>query len=311
MSNKPNTQLPDSVEGWFLALREQPENAQLLAEFSHWKSQDPGREAEYLELLLIWDQLELQQDLQSGLSDQPSVAEKPTMMVFKPRRWLAASLLCSLALLVSFFTPWLQTADYTTPSGEVHNFELADGSKVTLAGGSALNVIFDGQRRQLELLRGEAFFQVASEPRPFEVRSASLTTRALGTAFNVRLLEQGVDVLLTEGRVEVLDSGQHQQLEAGQQLSSRARHWQLSNVDAGYWPDWTKGSVRVEQMPLAQLLLLLNRYYAEPITLANPALGDTQVSGIVPIDNLPLTLAVLKQSLGVEHQHLAKWILLY
>jgi len=311
MSNKPNSQLPDSVESWFLALREQPENDQLLAEFSHWKSQDPSREAEYLELLLIWDQLELQQELQPGLSDQQSVPVKPPARVFKPRRWLAASLLCSLALLVSFFKPWLQTADYTTPSGEVHSFELADGSKVTLAGGSALNVIFDGQRRQLELLRGEAFFQVASETRPFEVRSASLTTRALGTAFNVRLLEQGVDVLLTEGRVEGLDSGQHQQLEAGQQLASRDRHWQLSNVDAGYWPGWTKGSVRVEKMPLEQLLLLLNRYYAEPITLANPTLGDTQVNGIVPIDNLPLTLAVLKQSLGVEHQRLSQWILLY
>ncbi len=65
---------------------------------------------------------------------------------------------------------------------------LADGSTVELAGGSALSVSFGTDYRQLRLVAGEPFFAVAADAaRPFIVEAGEGRTRALGTAFDVKL----------------------------------------------------------------------------------------------------------------------------
>jgi transmembrane sensor len=53
-------------------------------------------------------------------------------------------------------------------------------------------------------VRGEAHFEVAKNSlRPFIVEADSVSVRAVGTAFNVRMEATGVDVLVTEGKVGV------------------------------------------------------------------------------------------------------------
>ena len=129
------------------------------------------------------------------------------------RRWrggiLAAA--ASLALVAGL---WFGPPGPAAPSGvesPVAQFEplrrLPDGSIVELRPGAELAVRFDAQTRLVELSRGEALFRVEKDPaRPFIVRAGGLDVRAVGTAFNVRLEAASVEVLVTEGRVHVLDT---------------------------------------------------------------------------------------------------------
>jgi transmembrane sensor len=56
----------------------------------------------------------------------------------------------------------------------------------------------------VELRRGDAHFTVAKNPeRPFRVEAGTVAVRAVGTAFNVRRGASEVEVLVTEGKVEV------------------------------------------------------------------------------------------------------------
>ena len=85
--------------------------------------------------------------------------------------------------------------------------DLADGTVITLQPGGAIVVPhpFD-DKREVEL-SGEAFFNVAHDPRrPFLVYARGVTTKVLGTSFNIKAPEQGREVIVSvrTGRVSVL-----------------------------------------------------------------------------------------------------------
>lgn len=81
---------------------------------------------------------------------------------------------------------------------------LDDGSMVELNRGAAIAVDFSAGLRRVRLLRGEAYFTVAHDAsRPFVVQAKDVSARALGTVFNVRLENDTIEVLVTEGRVHV------------------------------------------------------------------------------------------------------------
>ena len=95
------------------------------------------------------------------------------------------------------------------PIGQKLLVSLPDGSKVKLNAGTTL--IFDSEfgktNRRVEL-RGEAFFDVQKRPElPFVIRSGELTTKVLGTSFNVRYYEDEdkIQVLVVRGEVAVSD----------------------------------------------------------------------------------------------------------
>lgn len=81
---------------------------------------------------------------------------------------------------------------------------LPDGSRVELKDGTQLVVQYSETERRVKLTGGEAHFSVwKDKARPFVVDAAGVEVRAVGTAFNVRLDPQNVQVLVTEGRVKV------------------------------------------------------------------------------------------------------------
>src|SRR5581483_9214616 len=93
---------------------------------------------------------------------------------------------------------------YTTAAGGYERQTLADGSVVELNGNTQVQVAYSPAERRVRLVQGEAHFTVAkNKRRPFWVEAQGVSVRAVGTAFNVRLDPQRVDVLVTEGRVPV------------------------------------------------------------------------------------------------------------
>ncbi|WP_236977126.1 FecR family protein [Membranihabitans maritimus] len=94
-------------------------------------------------------------------------------------------------------------------SEKMENIYLPDGSIVYMNEGSKLRYPseFDSSGREV-FLEGEGYFDVKHDPeRPFIVRSGNISTRVLGTAFNVRALpdEDEIKVTVTRGKVQVLE----------------------------------------------------------------------------------------------------------
>jgi transmembrane sensor len=94
--------------------------------------------------------------------------------------------------------------EFVTAVGERHSYTLEDGTVVSLNTNTQLQVTFSDARRAINLIQGEATFDVAKNPeRPFVVYAGTGLVWAVGTAFNVRHDAGLVDVIVTEGRVKV------------------------------------------------------------------------------------------------------------
>ncbi|MEJ1966665.1 MAG: FecR domain-containing protein [Gammaproteobacteria bacterium] len=105
--------------------------------------------------------------------------------------------------LLSWYELYRAT-EYSTEVGEQRSVRLSDGSTVQLNSRSKLRVRFDPSQRVVELIEGQALFHVAKNAaRPFIVRSAQTSVRAVGTRFDVYKKQAGPVVTVIEGRVAV------------------------------------------------------------------------------------------------------------
>lgn len=143
---------------------------------------------------------------------RPEHSEEPNPdLLARPRRrlrWLMPLGLAIAASLAVAFVWWqAATPAVETEVANAAAYErriLADGSTVELNRGAVVAVAFTAGERRVVLVRGEALFTVAKNPaRPFVVRAGGVDVRAVGTAFNVRLDAASLEVLVTEGRVQV------------------------------------------------------------------------------------------------------------
>ncbi len=205
---------------------------------------------------------------------------------------------------------------------------LADGSEVELNGDAAVRVEFGPAVRRVVIVRGEAHFEVKSDPaRPFVVVAGDVAVRAVGTAFAVHLASAGVDVLVTEGRVAVDRAAASAALEAAPATPETAPAAPLALIAAGARVTvapadlapaaaapvvtpvtaaemaarlaWRVPRLEFNDTPLHEAVALFNRHGRVRLALAEPALGDLRVSGNVRADNVTALLDLLRADYGV------------
>jgi transmembrane sensor len=175
---------------------------------------------------------------------------------------------------------------YSTELGELLRVPLADGSVASINTQSIVDVAMEPTVRQVELARGEAWFQVARDAtRPFVVAAGRVRIRAVGTAFSVRRREQGADVLVTEGTVEtwvVGAEGRKSQLTAGSR-AFMADHGPpilaQGTDDIKRTLAWRDGQIALEGETLADAAAEFNRYNSRKIVIADAELGRQRLVG--------------------------------
>lgn len=197
---------------------------------------------------------------------------------------------------------WL--ADQRTHIGERREISLADGSRLRLNSDSALDVHFDHQQRLIDLRRGEIWVDVAKNPeRPFVVKTDQGTITALGTRFVVRKTAEGsVQVSVLESAIAAkagqsadvrVMAGQQAMLEDGLVGSPTA----IGNTDPSAW---TRGVLKVDDLPLVQVLQALASYRRGLLQFDRQALAGMRVSGVFRLDDSDAALAALADNLPIR-----------
>jgi transmembrane sensor len=193
----------------WLIRRDRGLNAAEQDEFFQWLAADPRHGEWFARHQRTWKEFNLIAQWRPEHSAEPN----PDLLA-KPRarpRWLAwGAPLAAAAALAFGVVAWREfraitpTAPVAVATTGQNTRVLEDGSTVELRGDSEISVSFTSGERRVTLARGEAFFTVAKNTaRPFIVRASGVDVRAVGTAFNVRLDPQAVEVLVTEGTVHV------------------------------------------------------------------------------------------------------------
>ena len=206
---------------------------------------------------------------------------------------------------------------YETAVGGQRRITLADGSSVILNTNSRLDVDFSGNRRNVHLVRGEAYFEVVHDKtRPFTVTADNYVVRDIGTAFDVHLSKAGlVEVRVTKGSVEVAAATGHVSGDAkslgvivaghdivlGQKVE---RAEVVASADMGRKLAWRQGELIYTGQPLGEVLADVGRYSDIKIELADPALENLPVGGAFRTDQINAIFAALENNFGLH----AEWI---
>lgn len=180
----------------------------------------------------------------------------------------------------------------STGIGEQRLVQLADGSQVTLNTDSRIRVHIDGTHRRIELLRGEAYFDVAKmNGAPFVVVAATSEVRVTGTHFNVhRSDSEGdrtvrVDVL--EGRVLAGAHAAETPAGAAVLIADQAVvldgqglvRWRGA-ADEPHVDNWRQGRVYFSNTPLREAVADMNRYTRLRLVITSATVADMPVSGV-------------------------------
>lgn len=229
------------------------------------------------------------------------------------RAWLAAAVLV-LMVVTATQLPWrVWTADQRTLAGEQRVLTLDDGSRVTLAGDSAINLSLSGRQRHITLLRGRVYFQVARDPkRPFVVEAGEARVRVTGTRFEVRR-DGGDRVRLTVAEGEVIASGGDRRLtlRAGEQVHwLRDRLGDRHRVDVDRVLAWLEGRLVFRDQPLRDVLRELAPHHPDRLLLLDQGLAERRLSGTFNIGDPDAALSALSQTLPLTVRRLPGVVIL-
>lgn len=210
-----------------------------------------------------------------------------------------------------------------TSIGEQRVISLADGSVIHLNTDSVVSVDFSDTRRNINLLRGEAHFEVAhDEARPFIVKAADNTITAVGTAFNVQINSpHQFELLVTDGKVLVKNKtdglpispdvepsyaldGIGQLMIAGQKaVISQESIQPLTLTSEQVQSDlaWQQGMLVFHGEPLAIALQEISRYTSINFTLADEQVKQIRVAGYFKAGDIQGLLFALENNFNIVY----------
>lgn len=343
-----NNQIYAEAADWLVELRSGDADGASHKQFSDWLRTSPEHMRAYLELAAIWTEgsnLDAGHELDDALLAEalPAnvVALPQTHALSRPaqkpagsfRRWhdrysriaWAASFLIAMLGALSWY--WYDTqvrGVYVTRVGEQYTVTLTDGSVVKLNALSKIRVHFDDTARHVDLLRGQAFFQVAHDTeRPFRVWADNTKVRAVGTQFDVYRKSANTTVSVVEGTVAIVPDlptqastnvpsavaampethqGTHEMVvTAGEQL--------IVDADAAYKPAmpdvaaataWMQGQLIFKGTALRDVAAEFNRYNTRQLIIADQKLGDLKISGIFSSTDSSVLIRFLQTRAGIE-----------
>lgn len=198
---------------------------------------------------------------------------------------------------------------YVTRPGQEAALTLSDGTRIQLAPQSRLTVPSDfGASRREVALTGEAYFDVShTEGTPFIVRTGAITTRVLGTAFDVAVLGdraeysdvRAIRVAVMSGKV-ASGTGTPAIVSAGRVAHvTDSSAVLLPATDAAQYTTWTTGRLVFHDAPVADVLSRLEQWYGIDFHVADPALRDRHVTATFDTHSRSDALTVLKAVLDV------------
>lgn len=294
----------DTALGWIARLRSDQSSQEDLQSFALWLNEDSAHHRAMDQMLELWEDLGVVGKLPRETESQEA-ANSP--------RWLAASVALAACLVLAVFL-WPQinsqsgstqssSMSYQTAMGERSTLSLPDNSRVILNTDSSITVTYSDDQRHVILSRGEAWFDVApSKLRPFHVDAGEARITAIGTAFNIQLMDDGTDVTVTEGVVRVTNLAETgsrvsatEILRINQRLFTGIDGWKVATSDdTRHQLAWQQGELVAQEMPLPELLEQLQRYHPTRLLIGDPELTGLTVSGVIQLDQPEATLKALE-----------------
>jgi transmembrane sensor len=317
--------ITEQAVSWYIEQQEPLTERQRVA-FLHWLRASPRHVAEYFAVAQMHGDLKAAASLQALTSEalvEQAARDNPVIMFpgmggvmrkpDEPRTGRMRRVVMAMAgLAAAVIMAWLGVGYWRSTDGRVQrsyagdasvrSVTLPDGTLVQLDRDSLIDVHFDGRLRRIEVVRGNALFDVGKDTkRPMLVSVGGHVLQDIGTVFDVRRESSGDTLTVISGRVRVLNvpdaslkgvdvaslgSDAVADLTAGQQISlgkaevGTKRPAQIAQVTA-----WLPADIRFQHETIGNVARRFNAYTIKPLVIENEHIASERISGIFHANN--------------------------
>lgn len=302
MRASPDPALLQEAAGWLVRFQSETLSAADRAAFERWRGRSAAHAA-------AWRRVE--DMLRSFGQVPPALGARTLRRLDRPARrqllrGVAGLLLAGPAAWLAWRElPWREwRADARTATGEQRRMLLADGTRLWLNTATAVDILYSAQQRLVWLRAGEILLDTGQDPapapRPFLVRTAHGSVRALGTRFMVRDEGKAIRVAVFEDAVEIRPTAASRRvLRAGQQARFDAGGVGPEQAADASLVSWEHGMLAAHNWRLAELVAELARY-RRGFLRCDPGVAGLRVSGAFPLNDTDASLRLLAQTLPVR-----------
>lgn len=294
--------------------------------WANWLRENPDREGELLEakeiLLALHRQThtppegaeaETWEKIARSMEEGARVVQMPA----RKRRvsvgmWLGYAVIAIGVMALA--AVWLlksKEITYQTAMGEIRTIELPDHSVIRLNGNSGIRYQSGwkkGVARDV-YLTGEAFFTVAQQPgaEPFIVHTDDLQIRVLGTSFNVNTRRKATQVVLSNGKVQLVPNNPAKNtapitMKPGDMVvySEGAATLVTKQVEPENYCSWRNKVLEFTDAPIKDVVRALQENMGVTIEPEDAGLGDQTFTGSIPLDDIGIFFKTISRTFDVE-----------
>jgi len=336
----------DTASEWLVKLDRGLDNSETEA-LKTWLATPLHRDT-FLEMVALWDKMSVLSELSDIVPHTPELSVKQkagnTISWKRPLAIAASFLVVGLLSFqgINLFSPSHQTAPATqiasyslqvsTKAGEHKNITLEDGSTLWLNTNSQVNIAFTDTSRIIQLVKGELHIEVAKDKtRPLNVLAAGKAIQAVGTAFNVQYHRGDLELVVTEGVVEVasytLNKANGESIidpiikpqaiplmlvQGEKSLLSLPNSTieTVSDEDIENDLSWREGKIVFRGEPLIDVIEEVSRYTDKTVVLGDAALANMQVAGLFNTNDVDALIAALADNLQISTDYSSDTIVL-
>lgn len=270
---------------------------------------DHDEEPSELVVRQMWDRIQVGRQ-QDGIVISHPARSWPVKWI----RSIAATITLLLLTTGGYYFWQNRQVSYQTGYGESRRVKLPDGSLVDLNANSTLTTTANWQtdRNREVWLSGEAFFTVSKQKRlgtltKFTVHTTDLDVEVKGTQFDVSTRQAKTKVVLTEGNVQLLlrdhPTRDALRMKPGDAVvfSREKQHITVNHVaNPEATHSWTHSRWTLEDTSLQEVATLLEETYGIRVYIADKALLNLKVNGVIPTNNLTDLLNTLESILPIK-----------
>ncbi len=202
----------------------------------------------------------------------------------------------------------------TIPRGGQYYIVLSDGTKVWLNSDSKIKYptkFIDGNTRKVELLYGEAYFDVSPSTEhggsKFLLFTKMQKVEVVGTEFNIQAYkdEQYIYTTLIEGKVFIDNGNVKKVLNPNQQstLNIKNNDIKVSSIDVYDVISWKKGEFSFKEKSLYEITKVLARWYDVKFVFENQEIKDVRFNGVLnKKQSITTILSIIKTSINIDYE---------
>lgn len=308
---------------WLEALHAEDMPEDQMMAYVEWMEADPRNAAEFHRMDQSWIASDVaREEMRSRVTassgqDLPNESSPKAWPHLRPGFGLVPQLAtaCAVVLIAVFAFSGIddtsKTQRFVTAVGEQRVIELTDGTEVSLNTESELATEYAESLRSVRLLKGQAYFNVASNTgRPFVVHLDEGDVEVVGTVFDVFKKPDGFSVTVLEGRVAVSPSqssdpsGSVKTLilkrNERTEVSLQSAALEALTIDAEAATAWQTGQLIFRDRPLSEIITELSRYTDQNIRVAETGMEAIEFTGVLTLEDADLMVTRLSALLSLE-----------